>query len=258
MELALGSRERRPRLGHALPHLIHGVGAGAQLRLGLLRLLLTLREPPLHGLHGCPGALPRGLRLIELALRDVAIPHEPAHSIQLARGLPVGALRPRHVRAHRLHGGTLGLEARPHLFHRRLAPPHRHERPLDRRARLVDLRARRLPRERDLAARGAEARLGGRHRRARLVASRLEVPRVDARQQIPLPDGLVVGHEQLNDVATDLPADGRDRALDVGVIGPDVGGGVAPRVARVAERREGRDDAEPDEDPPIHGARRRL
>src|SRR6266545_4306946 len=135
----------------------------------------------------------------------------------------------------------------------RLGRLHADQRRLERRTRLVDLRAGTLPRQRHFGARGAEGRLGSGNGGPRLLAPGLEVPGIDAQQQVAVLDGLVVLDPELHDVARHLRADGRDRTVHVRVVGGHVRDRVVPDVAAVEEGRQADETAEREEQLTLHG-----
>src|SRR5439155_331325 len=89
--------------------------------------------------------------------------------------------------------------------------------------------------------------------RPRLGDPGLVVAGVHADQQLAPLHQLVVAHVKLDDGARDFRADGRDGALDVGVVGPDVVGGLVPRVGAVAQGEHADHGAEAQDEAHPHG-----
>jgi len=123
-----------------------------------------------------------------------------------------------------------------------------------RRLHLVGLRAAALGGEASIGSRRVGARGGDRNGCERLIAPRRVVARIDPEQEIAGLDGLIVIDVQVHDIPDDLRCEWRDGALDVRVIGGDVGERIQPGVHAIGDRDQRDDGREPGEDSPSHAS----
>jgi hypothetical protein len=195
----------------------------------------------------------RRLRFVQLAAGHEVVLHQAAHPLQFARGAPLARLRRRHVGAHGGGGRAARFQPRPRFLHRGLARLHADQGRLEDGAPLVHLGARDVAHERNLGPRRADAGFRHRHRRPQLIAARLVVARVHAQEHVALLDRLVIAHEQLGHVSAHLGAHGRDRALDVGVVGRDLREIAVPHAAAEDDDGDHGNDGEHDHDAASHG-----
>ena len=179
MPLTLHARQDGHHLRHPLARLRHRQHPAGHLRLRLLDLALGLGVPPSSGLEAGVRGRGHGVGLVELALGDIPVLHEPAHPVLLPQGLLGHAAGTGDLRAHGRHGRPLGLDLCPRLVDSGLGGLLGHARRRQRGLGLLGLGARGLEHELGVRPRGLEAGGSDGHRRPRLVAPSDIVARVD-------------------------------------------------------------------------------